>query len=276
MNHHFYADDSQIYLSFKPSAAGEPTTSKLRIESCIHDVNNWMSANKLMLNHDKTELLVLHARHRPQPPLESILVCSDVIYSSNSAKNIGAWFDNVMFTDKQINSICQSAFYHLRNIAQISKHISFRHCETLIHAFVTSKIDHYNILLSGLKQDQVRKLQYVQNSAGWLPTGTSKCEHITPVLRDLHWLPVNERIRFKILLMTFKCLNQLAPSYLSDLLIHYRPSRALRWTSSDEELLVQPRCHLKTYRERAFSFIVPKLWNTLPLNKNLLNLGRIF
>ena len=53
MNHHFYADDSQIYLSFKPSAAGEPTRSKLRIESCIHDFNNWMSANKLMLNHDK-------------------------------------------------------------------------------------------------------------------------------------------------------------------------------------------------------------------------------
>ena len=132
----------------------------MRIESCIHDVNNWMSANKLTLNHDKTELLVLHVRHRPQPPLESILVCSDVIYSSNSAKNIGAWFNTVMSTmDNQINSICQSAFYHPRNIAQISKHISFCNCETLIHAFVTSKIDHYNILVSGLKQDQVRKLQ---------------------------------------------------------------------------------------------------------------------
>ena len=58
-----------------------------------------------MLNHDKTELLVLHAFHRPQPPLESILVCSDVIYSSNSAKNIGAWFDTVMSIDKQVNSI---------------------------------------------------------------------------------------------------------------------------------------------------------------------------
>ena len=79
MNHHFYADDSQIYLSFKPNAVGEPTTSKLRIESCLHDVNNWMSANKLMLNHDKTELLVLHARRRAQPPLESILICSDVL-----------------------------------------------------------------------------------------------------------------------------------------------------------------------------------------------------
>ena len=140
-----------------------------------------MSANKLMLNH------------RPQPPLESILVCSDVIYSSNSAKNIGAWFDTVMFMDKQINSIYQSALYYLRNIAQISKHISFRHCETLIHAFVTSKIDHCNILLSG---SLVRKLQYVQNSTARLLTGSRKHEHITRVLRDLHWLPVHERIRF--------------------------------------------------------------------------------
>ena len=72
---------------------------------------NWMSANKLMLNQDNTELLVLHARHRSQPPLEFILVCSNVIHSSNSAKNIGAWFDTVMYMDKQINS----------NIAQISK-----------------------------------------------------------------------------------------------------------------------------------------------------------
>ena len=215
-NHHFYADDSQIYVSFKRSAASEPSTFKERIESCIHDVNNWMSANRLMLNHDKTEFLVLHARHRPQPPLEYILVCSDIIYPSNSAKNIGAWLDTVMSMDKQINSICQSAFYHLRNIAQISKHPFFRHRETLIHAFVTSKIDQYNILLSGLRQDQVRKLQYAQNSGARLLTGSCKHEH--PVLRDLHWLPVHERIRFKILLMTFKCRNQLAPSYLSDLL----------------------------------------------------------
>ena len=163
MKHHFYADDSQIYVSLKPSAGGEPSTSKQRIESCIHDVNDWMPANRLMLNHDKTELLVLHACHRPQPPLESILVCSDVIYPSNSAKNIGAWFDNVMSMDKQINSICQSAFYNLRNIAQISKHLSFRHRETLIHAFVTSKIDQYNILLSCLRRDQVRKLPYVHS-----------------------------------------------------------------------------------------------------------------
>ena len=147
MNHHFYADDSQIYLSFKPSAASEPTTSKLRIESCIHDVNSWMSANKFMLNHYKTELLVLHVRHRPQPPLESILVCSDDLLIELS-KEYRCVVQHCHVYDKQINSICHSAFYHLRNIAQISKHISFRHRETLIHALITSKIDHYNILLS--------------------------------------------------------------------------------------------------------------------------------
>ena len=100
MNHHFYADDSQIHWSFKPTAAGEPTTSKLRIESCIHDVNNGMSTNKLMLNHDKTELPVLHARHRPQPPLDSILVFSAVIYSSNSACHVHGQ------TNKQHMSVC--------------------------------------------------------------------------------------------------------------------------------------------------------------------------
>ena len=105
----------------------------------------------------------------------------------------------------------------------------------------------------------MRKLQHVQNSAARLLTGSRKDEHITPVLRDLHWLPVHERIRFKILLMTFKCLNQLAPSYLSDLLIHYRPSRTLRLFY--KELLEQPRCHIKKYEERAFSFISPKLWS---------------
>ena len=136
--------------------------------------------------------------------------------------------------------ICQSAFYHLRNIAQISKHASFRLCETLIHTFVTSKIDQYNIVLSCVRQDQVRKLQYVHNSAARFLTGSRKHEHITPVLRDLHWLPIHEHIRFKILLMTFQWVNQPAPFYLSDLLIHYRPSRTLR--SSDKELLIQPRC----------------------------------
>ena len=216
-----------------------------------------------MLNGDKTELLVLHAHHRMQPPLNSLHIGSNEIPASSSAKNIGVWFD-VMSMDKQINNICKSAFYHLRNIAKVTKFISLRHCEILIHAFVTSKLDHCNTLLTGLRQDQIQRLQYVQNAAAQLLTGSHKHDHITPILKDPHWFPVTERINFKILLLTFKSINLMAPKYLSGLLVLYHPTRSLR--SANKSLLVQPRFKLKTYELRAFSIIAPRLWNALPLD----------
>ena len=196
MSYHFYADDTQLYMSFHPSTTGEPEFSKTQMEACIHDIELWMSSNKLRLNNDKTELLVLNARHRPLPPLDSIYAGSDIIPASKSAKNIGVWFDDILSMEKQINYICKSAFYHLRNIASIRKLISFKHCETLIHAFITSKLDHCNSVLSGILQHLLKKLQHVQNSAARILTYSKKQDHITPILRDLHWLLVAERIKY--------------------------------------------------------------------------------
>ena len=127
--------------------------------------------------------------------------------------------------EKQITLICKTAFYHLHNIAKIRKFISFRDCETLIHAFVSTKLDYCNSLLSGLSQSQIQRLQYVQNSAGRLLTETRKYDCITPVLKELHWLPVAERIHYKILLLAFKSLNNLALFYLKGLLTPYVPIR---------------------------------------------------
>ena len=136
MGFHFYADDTQIYLSFNPTDALQ---SKSLIEECIQDVQLWMVANKLKLNGDKTELLVLTARQRPEPPLDSIKIGADIIKASKSAKNIGVWLDSVLSMDVQINNICKTAFYHLRNIAKIRKFLTHRQCEILIHAFISSK-----------------------------------------------------------------------------------------------------------------------------------------
>ena len=216
-------------MSFKPWADGEPACSKSHIELCIQDINKWMTANKLMLNSDKTELLVLNTRHQLPPPLNNISIGPDLISTSNPAKNIGVWFHNVLSMDKQISNICKSAFYHLRNIAKIRKFISFKH----------SKLDYCNSLLSGLNRNQIQKLQYVQNSAACLLTGDRIYEHITPILKEIHWLPGAERIDFKILLITFKVLNDTAPSYLKELLTRYNPSRTLR--SAHEGLLIQPK-----------------------------------
>ena len=93
---------------------------------------------------------------------------------------------------------------------------------------------------------------------------TKKRDHITPVLIELHWLPVRARIEFKILLLVYKSMHEKAPHYLRDLLVQYTPERELR--SSDKELLVIPRSRLSSMGGRAFSALAPRVWNTLPLS----------
>ena len=92
---------------------------------------------------------------------------------------------------------------------------------------------------------------------------THKHEHISPVLQELHWLPVEQRIIFKLLLMTFKCLNGIAPSYLSDLITMYIPRRNLR--SPNGHRLFDLKYNLRNYGFRSFSVASQLLWNDMPL-----------
>ena len=108
----------------------------------------------------------------------------------------------------------------------------------------------------------LRRLQLIQNNAARLITRTRGTEHITPILKKLHWLPVKYRIEYKLLLLCFKALNGIAPSYLTSMLSLYVPKRNLR--SASKNLLVEPPARLKRYGERAFSVAAPKLWNVLP------------
>ncbi len=108
----------------------------------------------------------------------------------------------------------------------------------------------------------ISKLQNVQNAAARVIVGARKYDHITPVLKDLHWLPVELRIVFKINLLTYKCLHNLAPKYLTDLLAVYSPGRTLR-CNLDKKLKTQ-KYNTSNYGLRAFSIHAPRLWNDLP------------
>lgn len=201
------------------------------IERCVHEIDHWMPVNRLKLNKDKTELLVISAKHLPRPVLQEISVVNETIRSAQKARNIGVIFDNHFHFNDHVASICKSFFYHLRNISYIRKNLSSTTTETLVHAFISSKLDHCNSLLYGLLNYQMKKLQHVQNAAARLITLSRKHGHITPILLNLHQLPIHYRIMFKILLITYKALNNLAPSYIRDLLIPYIPSRQLRSSS---------------------------------------------
>lgn len=120
------------------------------------------------------------------------------------------------------------------------------------------------LFFSGISADKLSKLQVIQNRAAKLIVQKKKLAHSTPILYDLHWLPVKERINYKIALFCFKCLNNNAPSYLKDFLNVYLPPRMLR-SSSDQSILKCTRLpKYKFYGERSFEHIGPRIWNDLP------------
>ncbi len=133
----------------------------------------------------------------------------------------------------------------------------------LIHAFVTSRLDYCNSLLTGVPAATLKKLQKVQNAAARIISKTRKFDHVTPILLKLHWLPLPLRVEFKILLLTYRALHDLAPEYLKGLIIPYTPARSLR--SSSCNLLTPIKTKLSTYGDRAFSAVAPRLWNDLPM-----------
>ena len=233
------------------------------MNECHSDFDKWMSINRLKLNKVKTELLYLFSKYNPQQSLPLLRFGTDVIKPSSNARNIGDIFNTtIMSMLPHANNVCKSAFYHRRTITRIRKYLSMQTTDILIHAFLTSKLDHWNSLPYNVPKNVIKQLQLVQHAAGRQITCARKCDYITPILFDLHWLPVSEQINFKILLLSFKALHQQSPTYIQDLITHYLLSRSLQ---SSFMLSLNPvSFNLKTYGSRAFAVPAPELWNKLP------------
>lgn len=160
-----------------------------------------------------------------------------------------------------MRTITTSAFYHLKNIVKFRSLMSKNDLEKLIHAFISNRIDYCNGLFTGLPKKTIKLLQLVQNAAARILMKTKRTDHITPIFKSLHWLPLSHRIDFKALLLVYKSLNGIGPNYLSDMFQQYTPARTLR--SQRRNLLVTPTVETK-HGETAFSYYAAQLWNTLP------------
>ena len=257
---HCYADDTQLYFSTTPTTLLPPQS----IVNCLQEIKTWMTTNLLKLNSKKTELMVMG----PKAQLEKVghfllQVDGCSISPSPEVRNLGIILDSTLSFQSHIKSVTKSAFFHLKNISRLCPSLSDSVAETLIHAFISSRLDYCNGVLFGLPNKSIDRLQYVQNSAARVLTRTKRWQHITPTLKRLHWLPVKHRIHYKLLLLIYKSLHALAPQYLANLLNDYTPGRNLR--SADTELLTIRHAKKRTLGNRAFYVAAPALWNSLPL-----------
>ena len=260
-----YADDSQLYLSFKPDHTANETTALLAMQSCVVEIKKWLCNDKLLMNDGKTEFIIIGTKQQlAKVNIDNITIAETNVNPISVAKNLGVWLDSSLSMSTHINKLCSAAFYHLRNIKRIRKYLSRESATILVHAFISSRLDYCNSLLYGLPAYQLNKLQRVQNAAARIIRRLPKFCHITPVLRELHWLPVKFRIDYKILLLTYKGLHEMCPDYLKDLLVISNNKR-YNLRSSDSLLLKNPSFKSSsTLGDRSFQVAAPILWNALP------------
>ena len=262
---HGYADDTQLYLSFtNPTNPDAVQHGCEVIERCLMDIHSWMTENKLKLNSNKTEIILFGTRVAlSRIKLESLNVAGTrILLASGTVKNLGVECDATLTMESQVNKVVKAANLQIRNIGNVRRKLDMNSTKILVHSLVISRLDYGNSLLCGISNKLLARLQSVQNKAARLIKLTRKYEHITPVLMELHWLPISVRAEFKLMLLVYKALNGLAPQYIRGMLYVHQPVRNLR--SSSMELLKVPKSRLKTIGDRAFSIHAPRIWNNLP------------
>uniref|UniRef100_A0A8B9HMG4 Reverse transcriptase domain-containing protein n=1 Tax=Astyanax mexicanus TaxID=7994 RepID=A0A8B9HMG4_ASTMX len=235
-SYHCFADDTQLYLSFSP----EDNSISAQISLCLSDISSWMKEHHLQLNLSKTELLVIPAKPSFQHNF-SISIDSLSLSPTKVARNLGVMVDDQLSFTHHVASVARSCCFALYNIRKIRQFLTQQATQLLVQAVVISRLDYCNALLTGLPACVVKPLQMIQNAAARLVFNQPKRAHVTPLLIEVHCLPVDARIKFKTLTIAYKVMTEQAPSYLHSLLKAYATSRPLR--SSNERRLALPNKH---------------------------------
>ena len=197
-----YADGTQIYLSFKlDSTAGEQDPIAA-LQDCITDIRSWMIADRLKLNDDKTEFMIIGTRAQlDKVNVSEIVVGQAKVPAVMIVRNLGMWLDTNPTMSAHITETCQAAIYHLYNIKRITRYLSHDDRKSIVQAVIMSRIDYSKSLLVCIPSTLLSKVQRLQNAAACLVTNVAKYDHITSTLVNLHWLLVMYRVNVKIAML---------------------------------------------------------------------------
>lgn len=252
-----YADDTQLCLSID----GDPNLTPL--VGCFDNLQHWFAANEMSLNPNKSEAVIIgtSSRLRAATPVTNIQIADTSIPVSESIRSLGVTLDQTLSLHKHVSDVCRSVYFHTRALRQIRRFLSVDAANALAVASVNSRLDYCNSLLFGTSRQNITRLQRAQNSAARVVAGVSKFAPSSSVLSNLHWLPINSRIKYKVALITYKTLALQQPSYLRDLLNFQQPNRILR---STHHLRLQQGRIRTAFGGRAFRHAAASVWNSLP------------
>ena len=251
---HGYADDHQVTTTFRIEF--QFSTLCHSLPKLLNLISKWMGSRFLKLNASKTKLLIFSPKN-----LEDNVYIDNVYLGNNVAlpvtheeMNLGFKFDSHLSCSPQINMVLRQSYRYISDIGKVKKFLSSNDLRSLIQAVIISRIDNCNSLYYGIQESELNRLQCLQNSCARLIYGRRKHDHVSDIFIELHWLPVKQRVIFKILLFVFKVFVGMSPLYLET---------CFTVVDRDNRILLVPRV-CTAYGDRAFSNSAPRLWNALP------------
>ena len=253
-----FADDSNGRRTF--SLTFQYHVLKTDVTNCMRQIVEWSHIHFMKINPDKTELLLLYPPSLNKEVLiKGVLFEEQCIRFSEYVKNVGVTLDKNLSMSKHVNNISSHCYKILKDIGKIRKSLQKDHLEKLVHSVISSRLDYCNSLLINISKDDLYKLQKVQNTAARLVLGRRRRESARDALRELHWLNVETRILFKVILLVFKVVRGLCSENMT------LKFKAFNGRPSDLLLLETPNFNTK-FGKRLFEYNGTRLWNALPCN----------
>lgn len=259
-----YADDHFIRDSFSPSVKNDEFQCVARMEATLDRIKDWMNSNRLKMNPAKTEIVMFGTKQMmSKTKTRTIRVIEQEVDVNSHLKYLGVTLDSSLSLQIHIQSLCKNVAASIRRLSQIRPFIDIDTAKLLACSLILSQLDYANSILCGLPCSSIKRLQRVQNWAAKVVLQRCKYDSSKDALKILHWLPIKDRIDYKILTLVHKCIHKAAPPYLCNLVKIKTFTRSTRLSKSSLTLVI-PLAKKSTLAARSFSIYGPNLWNKLP------------